>query len=410
LRSKFVFASGGPSAAARTFTRGQYMHIVLIPSWYDTPDKPWRGTFFRDQALCLLRHGVQVGLVFVERRSLSHLGPATLAGNHFQVTFADEEGIPTMRMKGWSTFAQTTVGSLLWATLMRNLLRSYVTKQGLPDIIHGHAAMWGGHAAMLVASDLGRPYIVTEHASSVLMMRLSRADRRRVATVYRNADRVIAVSGALKKSVDLIAGRRVAEVIPNAVDSAFFDLPARSRRSEPFVFLTVGDLVHSKRIDAVLQAFARLRKTSNEIRLVIVGTGKEEIRLRKFAASLGDSVEFTGALPRRMVRQRMWQANALVLPSDFETFGVVLIEALATGLPVVATRCGGPEEIVTPEVGALVPPDDEDALVAAMASTMARRFEPADLRDVVRRRFDYSVVAKSLCRTYEMLMHRRKVA
>lgn len=386
------------------------MHVVLIPSWYDTPDKPWRGTFFRDQALCLLRHGVQVGLVFVERRSLSRLAPAALAGNHFQMTFTDEEGISTMRMKGWSTFAQTTLGSLLWAALTRKLFRSYVAKQGLPDIIHGHAAMWGGYAAMLMASELGVPYIVTEHASSVLTMRLSNADRRRVATVYRNADRVIAVSDALKRSVDRIAGRPVAEVIPNAVDSGFFDLPARSRRSKPFVFLTVGDLVQSKRIDAVLRAFVRLQETNPQIRLVIVGTGKEESRLRKLAASLGGSVEFTGALPRRMVRQRMWQANALVLPSDFETFGVVLIEALATGLPVVATRCGGPEEIVTPEVGTLIPPDDEDALFAAMASTMARRFEPADLRDLVRRRFEYSVVAKSLRRTYEMLMHRRKVA
>jgi len=108
-------------------------------------------------------------------------------------------------------------------------------------------------------------------------------------------------------------------------------------------------------------------------KLVIVGAGKERRRLCDLA---GEGVEFTGALSRSETRRQMWSANALVLPSEFETFGVVLIEALATGIPVIATRCGGPEEIVTPAEGVLINRGDETELTRAMISIRTRAFRP----------------------------------
>ena len=89
------------------------MHVLFLPSWYSMADKPWRGAFFRDQALALTRHGLRTGIAFVERRSLSRLTPAALVRQHFQITSRDEDRLPTVRMKGWSTFAQTTTGSLV---------------------------------------------------------------------------------------------------------------------------------------------------------------------------------------------------------------------------------------------------------------------------------------------------------
>jgi hypothetical protein len=76
------------------------MHILLLPSWYSTRDKPWRGTFFADHARALVAHGLRAGIAFVERRSLSHLNPLALLSSHFQVTDGVEDGVPVTRMKG----------------------------------------------------------------------------------------------------------------------------------------------------------------------------------------------------------------------------------------------------------------------------------------------------------------------
>jgi glycosyltransferase involved in cell wall biosynthesis len=389
------------------------MHILLLPSWYDTVDKPWRGTFFKDQALSLMKHGLRVGIAFVERRSLSRLRPMDLLRHRFQITAGEEHGVPTVRMKGWSTFAQTTAGALVWTSLTRRLVASYISSYGVPDVIHGHAALWGGYAAMLVARDHSRPYLVTEHASSILILNVSRGDSRRVRDTYRNASRVIAVSEALKASVDCVAGRPVADVVPNTVDPSFFRLPPEPRRTRPFVFLSVGDLVPSKRTGLLIRAFARLHKQNPQTRLVIVGAGRQAPKLSDLtnALELDGVVTFTGSLTRPGVRQQMWDANALVVSSDYETFGVVLLEALSTGIPVIATRCGGPDDIITPDIGALIACNDEEALARAMSDFVARSFDPLHLRASVTRRFGYDEIARRLCEIYDAAAtNRREVA
>ncbi|HEV8660984.1 MAG TPA: glycosyltransferase [Thermoanaerobaculia bacterium] len=290
--------------------------------------------------------------------------------------------------------------------LAQRRVRSYVARYGVPDLIHAHGSMWGGYAAMLCARDLRRPYVITEDAESILTLDISRGDRRRIVDVYRQAKRVIAVSDALKASIDCIAGAQIAEVVPNTVDSEYFHLPCAPRQSRPFVFLSVSDLSPSKRVDLSIRAFARLHASEPHARLVVIGSGKESSRLRELTHTLGvpDVIEFTGAIPRAAVRQRMWDANALVLSSDVETFGVALIEALSTGLPVIATRCGGPEEIVTPDLGTLVECNDAAGLARAMGDMLRRDFDAAELRSSVTRRFGYAEVGKRLCEIYESLL------
>jgi glycosyltransferase involved in cell wall biosynthesis len=382
------------------------MHILHLPSWYSTSDKPWRGMFVRDQALALSAAGVQVGVAFVERRSLSRFNGLNLAVSHFQTEAGDEGDVPTIRMKGWSTFAQTVTGSLLWSRLMRRLVESYALVYGVPDLIHGHAALWGGYAAMLASRALQRPFVVTEHSSSVMTAGLSSEQQQHAADVYRRAAAVIAVSRNLKTSVDTVAGTSVAEVVPNTVDCDYFTLPPPRRKGAPFTLLAVCDLVSYKRVDLLIRAFARLNVRHPNTRLVIAGAGKDGRRLHALARAFvpQSKIEFTGALPRWQVRQWMREAGALVLCSDHETFGVVLIEAMATGIPVIATRSGGPEDIVTPDIGLLVDCDDSDALLRGMTEVLRRRFDPAAIRENVRRRFGYPVIANRLRAVYERLL------
>ena len=104
------------------------------------------------------------------------------------------------------------------------------------------------------------------------------------------------------------------------------------------------------------------------MKLKIGGKGPEEAKLHQLAAdlNLGGSVEFLGGLKNEEVLKLMYESDAFVLASRIETFGVVFIEALAQGLPVVATRCGGPESIVTPANGLLIDTENQQALTEAL--------------------------------------------
>jgi glycosyltransferase involved in cell wall biosynthesis len=135
------------------------------------------------------------------------------------------------------------------------------------------------------------------------------------------------------------------------------------------------------------------------VRLVIGGGGEIRRDLEALATSTGvrSQVTFLGAIPRDAVREAMWTANCFVLPSHAENFGVVLIEALATGLPVVSTRCGGPEDILNDRVGILLQPGDEEGLAEALSVMRHRTVDDAEaIRSYAIARYGYATVGAQL--------------
>lgn len=385
------------------------MHVLMLPSWYSTPDRPTSGGFFRDQAVALAQSGVRVGVAYVEDRSLRTVSVPRIAEAHFQNEASESAGVTTIRMKGWNTLRQTVPGARVWCALTRRLVRDYVQRCGVPDVVHAQCALWAGEAALDAARDLKRPCVVTEHLSVLLNGSLTPSRRAIAAGVYRKADEVLAVSGALLTSLRTIAAPSIGRVIPNTVDTDFFTRPLAQRSNEPFTFLSVSNLVASKRVDLLIRTFAGTFRGDGSFRLVVVGSGVEESALRSVVHATGTAsqVEFMGTLNRDQVREQMWRANALVLPSAFETFGVVLVEALATGLPVIASRCGGPEDIVIDEVGALIRPDDEQALAAALRQAPSLSYDEATLRAYAVERFSYSAVAGQLMSVYAAMERNR---
>jgi glycosyltransferase involved in cell wall biosynthesis len=166
-----------------------------------------------------------------------------------------------------------------------------------------------------------------------------------------------------------------------------------------------------KGIDLLLRALAHLIRNGQDVVLDIGGEGPEREALVLLARDLGiaDRVNFLGLLSREGVRKAMQEAHLFVLPSSYETFGVAYIEAMACGLPVIATRCGGPEGFVTPDVGYLVPQSDENALATTIHDVFVNyhRFDGNEIRCYVVRRFGSDAVAKKLITIYERVVSRR---
>ena len=156
-------------------------------------------------------------------------------------------------------------------------------------------------------------------------------------------------------------------MIPNPADTKYF-LPKRSKTGDTFTFISVALLRPEKRLDILIKAFAILSKHIPNIVLTVIGDGPEKNKLKLLSHKLGvnNRINFIGYQNKIAVSDILRDHDALVLSSEVETFGVVIVEAMSVGLPVIATKCGGPESIVVAETGVLVDSNDKNKLSVAM--------------------------------------------
>lgn len=354
------------------------MHVLVLPSWYPTAEAPLNGMYFAEQVHALRDRGLDIGVVYPEQQSLRRCSWRALRRNYFQTRFRTEDGIPTLRRHSWNVFWRMPLRWTVRIADAQRLAREYVRQRDMPDLIHAHSARWAGPAAQKISAELGVPYVITEHFSGFQRDTLSNGMLRRARDSFRHAAQVAAVSPSLKTTLvqrDLVHSHRV-RVIPNFVDEDVFTLPPRPRSGPPFRFAALAHLHPRKGMDVLLQAFDQAFRDEIDAELIIGGDGPARTSLEQTTQALPSAarIRFTGVLSREEVRALLWRSHAFVHPSRHETFGVVLIEAMATGLPVVATACGGPEDLVTPATGRLAEPGD----VGSLARNMRTLFDTAE--------------------------------
>jgi glycosyltransferase involved in cell wall biosynthesis len=386
-------------------------HVLLLPSFYSDPDKPLVGSFFREQAEALAKGGLKVGVAYVEPRSLRVLSMRTLAENRWQITDVFEAGIPTLRLRGWNPYLQSIPGGLAWSLITRLLVGRYIRLHGRPDLIHAHNAHWAGYAARQISRRTSIPYVITEHDSGLLSRKVTYPRAGFACTAYRNASEVLVVGGALGHVVDGIHDGRRSRILENCVNTEFFSPPATPRSKENFTYLAVAHLSPRKGFDVLIRAFANVLRESPGACLRIGGEGPIKADLIALSKALGVDrrVQFLGELSRNEVSLEMRAANAFVLSSLHETFGVVIIEAMASGLPVVATRCGGPDDIITAGTGVLVEPGDVDGLAEGLLQMQSEpRFIPDAIREYAEARYGQRVFAERLENIYNEIIVRHR--
>lgn len=257
-----------------------------------------------------------------------------------------------------------------------------------PDLVHGHFYD-AAAVTLLIARRLGVPYVLTEH--STLARPLTPLER----CAFREAGRVMPVSRMLQASLESSGLEARYEVVPNVVDLDHFT-PAPRTPGKVRRLVAVTRMTPIKGVPDLLEAL-RLVKSENW-HCDLIGGGE---RLEEYRA-LGDGhVTFHGELHRPEVAARLQQADLFVLASCLETFSVATIEAMACGVPVVATACGGPEELVGPESGEIVPPGDPAALAGAIDRALSRRFDSEAISRNVAGRFSAEAVGARLREVYE---------
>ncbi len=285
------------------------------------------------------------------------------------------------------------------------------------DLIHAHFTYPDGVAAVRLGKQFGVPVIITEQNAWGAWMPEDMSVRRRTIRAAQECTFQIAISRSVRESIVRLAGESgKLRVVPDAVDGDAFTLLEKGRQPIPNQIIFVGAIRPVKGVDVLLRAVRLLVDSGRDVRLILVGESyfrnyqKEYDRLRQVAVDLGIAgcVNFAGKKPLTELVREIQKSALLVLPSRAESFGMVLVEALACGTPVVATRCGGPEDIVTEEVGILVPPEDPQALAAGIAQVMDRRsdYDPAKLRTYALERFGLESVGQQLRALYAEALSR----
>ncbi|MFZ5939363.1 MAG: glycosyltransferase [Bacteroidota bacterium] len=384
------------------------LRILVLPSWFP----PDGGEFFLEQAENLCSESTRVHIL-VNRLTGITSGVRAFAGAK-KITL-QQEGCVRIFRSGTRKWPRTErLNIRRWARRYLKLYKWYESKYGVPDVLIAHSAVWAGYAASGICENTGIPMILVEHRSRFA---LDSAEARKMIPswylpmlreAFARANTVVTVSSSLIPQIRSIQPELRAEplTIPNLVDTGFFTLPVQARSAEPYVILFVGLLEEVKGIDILLQAFSQLGPDS---RLRIAGRGSREKELKILTAKLGleDRVVFLGQISREQVRDEMQNASVFVLPSHFEAFGVVLIEAMSTGCPLISTRSGGPEEIITRECGILVAPGNEMELRQALETVRAnyRDLDPLAIRELALAKYSGNVIQKAYFELINNIIH-----
>jgi glycosyltransferase involved in cell wall biosynthesis len=324
-----------------------------------------------------------------------------------QALRADYGGVraiyPRAPASPWAFYMALQSASMAWALLPA--AREEHRRRRF-DVVHGHSIIPGGAAGAWIAGRLGLPLVVTAHGSDVTAFGSVRHLRPFFSAACRRAARLTAVSRDLVARLGSM-GYPEARWVPNGCAAVASGERPRVRGR----ILFVGTLWEWKGTDVLLRAFDRVRKDVPGATLDLVGEGSGAAALRAEAdrLGLGSAVRWLGVLPNARVRELMEEADVLCLPSRREGFPLVLLEALAAGVPAVATAVGGiPEIISRPELGEVVPPGDAEALGAALVRALGSSWDREALRREARR-YDWGGIAEEYLGVYREAIAARRI-
>jgi glycosyltransferase involved in cell wall biosynthesis len=377
------------------------MHILIIPSWYGTNESPTLGSFFREQAIALKEQGHTVSLAYTDIYN-------KLRDKYKGIKYCNDCGVNVYRIAKYKVpRSGFKIYNYVFYKGIHEIYKIISKEIGNVDIIHCHSAILSAYSGMKMSFKYDIPYVITEHYTGFARGLINGDKVSLVKKVFDNANSIISVSNSLKNDIKKYTSNKNIKVIPNMIDTSRFIIGGEND-VDKFAFLAVCYLTYKKGIDILIKAFAIAFKDNNNVILRIGGDGEELDNLRKLSIELGvdEKIFFLGALSRDEVSEAMKKCDVFALPSRFETFGVVLIEALACGKPVISTRGEGPDDIIEEYNGMLVEKENVNELADAMKFiyTNKDKYNPIEIRKDCIERFSTQSVSKKIIDLYKEVL------
>jgi len=293
---------------------------------------------------------------------------------------------------------------MVWGFGLETAIARFAVVDGLEaDVVHAHD--WHlVHAAAAVRASTGASFVLTIHATEAGRHRgwvtsdLSRQIHSLEWWGAREADVLITCSRAMEDEVATLFGATLVDVIPNGVDVTPLLSGARGRE---IVYL--GRLEWEKGVQTLVEALVILKARGVDFTAVLCGRGSFEPRLRELVeeGDLSDRVRFEGWISEDEKRAMLRSAGAAVVPSFYEPFGIVALEAIEAGAPIVVSRVGGLEEIAVNVPGSMTfPGGDADALADVLSVILDSDHDPVAAREVLTTMYSWDGIARDTLQAY----------
>ena len=325
-------------------------NILIIPSWWPSKRSKSSGIFIYEQTLILARKNPDKNYFvftwghadsFISWRKLKWptLGPVVTNRLSANLT------VISIETSTFNTFLPSN-GLFLLIKSLKLIARYFSSSKIEIDIIHAHVSFPGGYLAYKLAKKLSVPYIITEHMGPFpfdWMKRPTILSKIRKSINY--ADGVFVVNDVLSKQIsEYFPEKRDFIKIHNFVDESRFSLSNNScNQSDVISVISVGSLIPQKGFKELIDVLAQCQAFLPQKRLIlnIVGEGPEHSVLKELAISSNLTVNFLGGLTNEQIASELKRNHVFALLSESETFGVVYLEALMSGLPVLTRNNGG---------------------------------------------------------------------
>jgi len=364
------------------------MHILFIPTWFETPDRPTAGKAVKDLAYALALEGIKVNFLFQSRARLPYL---TRLKHQIEV-WHSYSLLPGKLFPVWNRIS-------LWS--YHQVFKQYINVHGVPDLIHIHS-----YPLLPLAQSLFKKYgiraVYTEHSSKIARQKLNELEQYLIRNYMGHHLRVVAVSEFLKSGLKAIIPMVQIHVIPNTLDFNCF-VPGQKSSSPQLIMINL--LNKNKQVDLGIKAFAIWSKNHPGAQLHIIGDGPERSYLEKLAEeySVNTLVKWWGEKSVDDWLSQLQASSGLLFLSLLETFGVVVLEALACGVPVVCLQNRGIEDILVDTHIPVLSQDSNEKQIADAMDRIIKEFDPPyayQLRNELQARFDYRAVARQYIAVY----------
>lgn len=377
------------------------MNILFISRGYPTKKYPMNGIFEYDQAKALSDYGHNVIFGFVDLRSIRRF-------RKFGFEKFEKDGILHYGINIPLGRFPRSVLSFFGYHGLKILYKKIKKECGKPDLMHSHF-LYKSNDAVQLKKNNNLPLVITEHLSNLMEENIDTELLEVGDKTYKNADEVITVSPGLKKVIKNEFNLKT-KYIPNIVDTEIFQFNNLNKtNNKEFNFISVGALIDRKGMDLTINAFNKAFKNNPGIKLTIIGGGREKKNLESLIKELNleDRIKLTGRIERKKIAEYFKQSDVFVLASKGETFGVVFIEAMASGLPVIATRCGGPEHFIKKEQGLIIEKNNIDKLVKAMKNIYKNidSYDNKKISKMTVEQFSPESVAEQITEVYKKVLN-----
>lgn len=379
------------------------MHILILPSWYPKDKKDVNGCFFREQAIHLSRKVKKVGVISIHVSSFFEI----FKFNNKLEKYNDN-GINGIRYHTTNYVPILSILEYRKKSVIENLFNIYVKDNGIPDLIHAQCSYEAGLWARLLKKKYNINYIITEHSSIYGRNIVAQRNKNKILDAISNASKLITVSHALGMDINNFFNSTFNfEVVPNSL-SDDSKINYKKEKNDKFKFINIAHMNKNKNQKIIIQAFSLFLKKGYNAILYIGGDGVERESLGKLVSSLNldKNVIFLGKLSRNNVYEEINKSHCMILSSNYETFSVIALEALSQGVPVITTKCGGPEDFINKSNGILVEPNNEISLYNAMKQI----YEEYDIYDLKRiqedtiNNFNGEIISRKLIKIFKAVV------